>query len=223
MAPRHGGGGPGDRTGRDAGRAWEDHAVVPETLHDFFLGSAGAAGALIGLLFVAISVSGERLTKEEASSQTLRIRASAALTGFINALVVSLFALIPDGGIGTTSIVVSILGLLFVVASLLSLIRLRHLRWSTARDAFFLVGQSVVFILQLIYGIDLSGPSDDSTAANGIAILVVVCFLIGISRSWELIGGPSIGFTHEVVALVRGDGADAEGEGRHARPSPPRP
>ena len=177
--------------------------MVPEALHDFFLGSAGVAGALIGLLFVAISVSGERLSRAEAAAQALRVRANAALTGFINALVVSLFALIPDGGIGTTSLVVAIIGLTFVAAALLSLIRVRRLRWAAWRDVLFLVGQAVVFVVQLIFGIDLMGNSDDPGAANGIAILVVVCFIIGISRAWELIGGPSVGLTREVIALVR--------------------
>jgi hypothetical protein len=38
---------------------------------------------------------------------------------------------------------------------------------------------------------------------NNIAILVIVCFLIGIARAWELIGGPYIGIGHEMVALAR--------------------
>lgn len=177
--------------------------MVPEGLHDFFLGSAGVAGALIGLLFVAISVSGERLAKAEASSQMMRIRANAALTGFINALVVSLFALVPDGGIGTTSFVVAIVGLLFVAAALLQLIRVRHLRWRTWRDSVFLLGQLTVFIVQLVYGTELMQGTSNPGAANGIAILVIICFVIGISRAWELIGGPSIGITHEVIELVR--------------------
>jgi hypothetical protein len=189
--------------------------MVPEGLHDFFLGSAGVAGALIGLLFVAISVSGERLAKAEAAAQTLRIRANAALTGFINALVVSLFALIPDGGIGTTTLVVAIIGLLFVAAALLSLIRVQHLRWATGRDALFLIGQAVVFIIQLVFGTELMGGPNDS-AANGVAFLVVACFVIGISRAWELIGGPSIGIAHEVVALVRGE--EHASTGRAAAP-----
>jgi hypothetical protein len=116
--------------------------VVPESIHEFFAASAGVAGALIGLLFVALSVSSERLRARE-GAQVYRIRATAALTAFSNALAVSLFALIPGHKIG---------------------------------------------------------------------IAAMICFLIGIARAWELIGGPSIGITQEVAALVRHDepGGDDE-------------
>jgi hypothetical protein len=181
----------------------EDHQVVPESIHDFFVASGSAAGALIGLLFVVISVSSERLTRAEAGAQHYRIRAAAAITAFTNALAVSLFALIPVHKIGPTAVAVAVGGLLFVAAALLSLIRLRQVWQDTLREALFLIGLAVTFVIQLIEGVDVIAQQGDSGAVDTIAILVVVCFLIGIGSAWNLIGGPSIGIAREVTELAR--------------------
>jgi hypothetical protein len=178
--------------------------VTPADLRDLFVASAGVAGALIGLLFVAISVEHERLTADDAD-QVHRVRASAALTAFVNALGVSLFALLPSD-LGGTASVVSVLGLLFVAASLLSLRRATAVQTVAPRDAGFLIGLIVVFALQLWAGLRLLVNGSDPGAADTLGILVIVCFFIGIARAWELVGGPQIGIGREVRTLLRARG-----------------
>lgn len=184
--------------------------MVPESIHDFFLASAGAAGALIGLLFVAISVASERVAREKAGAQLYSARASAAITAFTNALTVSLFALIPGHKIGPAAVAVAGVGLAFVAASLLSLVRLGQARRDTLRHAALILALAVTFVVQLIEGIDVITHPGDAGAVNTIAALVVVCFLLGIARAWQLIGGPSISITREVAALVRSDRRSAD-------------
>ncbi len=195
--------------------------MVPESIHDFFVSSGSAAGALIGLLFVALSVSAQGPARAEEEAQLYRLRAAAALTAFTNALTVSLFALIPGHKIGPAAAAVAVLGLTFVTASLLSLIRLRLVRWGTLRGALLLIVLAVTFVVQLIEGIQVIISPGDSGAVNTIAALVVVCFLVGIGRAWELIGGPSIGITREVTALVRGHEPGADDPREEPPPSDP--
>jgi hypothetical protein len=176
--------------------------VTDDMFHDFFAASAAVVGALIGLLFVAISVSQERLA-ERGGAQSHRIRASGALTFFTNALTISLFALIPGIHLGWPALITAVLGEVFVAASALSLYRLRQEQPRGPRESIFLVGFAVVFAYQAITGIKLVGDPESVGDVRGLAILVVVCSLGGIARSWELIGGPEIGLRREVFSTVR--------------------
>ena len=194
--------------------------MVSPSIHDFFLASGGVAGALIGLLFVAISVSSERLADAK-GAPLHRIRAAAALTAFVNALAVSLFALIPGHKIGPASLAVAIGGLIFVTASLLSLIRLHQVHWGTVRDAVFLLGLMVTFVVQLVEAADVIAEPRNPGAVNTIASLVIVCFLIGIARAWELIGGPTIGIRREVTALVQDHQPGADDRAGKESPTAP--
>jgi len=176
--------------------------VTPSSLTEFFAASAGVAGALIGLLFVAVSVVHDRLTADEAE-QVHRIRADAALTAFSNALSVALIALIPGHTLGWTSVIVGVLGVIFVVASLLSVTRVRKTQPSSPRDSTFLIVMAVIFGVELVAGVRLLSHAHDASAADWIAGMVVASFFVGIGRSWELIGGPTIGLASEVTATVR--------------------
>jgi hypothetical protein len=70
----------------------------------------------------------------------------------------------------------------------------------------FLAALLVASIIQLIAGAEVIANPEDADSVQTIAILVIVCFLIGIASAWELVGGPSVGLRHEIGAFARSAG-----------------
>jgi hypothetical protein len=82
--------------------------VVPDTFANYFLASAGAGAALIGLLFVAVSINPARTFGDGAHPLRQGV-ASAAFTALVNAFFVSLSALIPLTNVGTIALAVGLM------------------------------------------------------------------------------------------------------------------
>jgi hypothetical protein len=78
--------------------------MVPSAYHAYFGGCASVAGTLIGLLFVAISVSPHKDTGRRAPL-SFQVQAGAAFTTLIDALVVALTALLPGTAVAGSRLV----------------------------------------------------------------------------------------------------------------------
>jgi uncharacterized membrane protein YiaA len=176
--------------------------MTPASAHEFFLASASVAGALIGLLFVAVSVASERVLGPEASD-VHGVRAAATLAAFTNALTVSLFGLVPGLNVGGAATAVAIVGLLFIAGAVTRLVPAWRAERIRLREVTFLVALLVVFVIQLIAGLELDRRATDASDLQTICVLVIVCFLIGIARAWELVGGPNIYFAHQLLARLQ--------------------
>ncbi len=78
--------------------------MVPSSYNAYFTAIATGAAALIGLLFVAVSVRDETIfgPKAIAGGEALAI---TAFTGLVNSLLISLLALIPQDNLGFGAII----------------------------------------------------------------------------------------------------------------------
>jgi hypothetical protein len=185
-------------------------AVAPAASHDLFAATASTAGALTGLLFVALSVAprGEPLTGPLVIRQ---IRAAAALLAFTNALAVSLFGLVPDTNPGYPAVVLGIIGILFTAAAI------RSIRSSRAAQPLLFGQFELMGLLFLIFGAELvSGIVLIASPGSGIAVEIigyalVASLIVGVSRAWELVGDRNTGIRASISVLA----------GHEPRPDPP--
>ena len=160
----------------------------------FFGGAATVAGALIGLLFVALSLNPERL--RDARSVEHQAIAASAFTALVDALFVSLIGLQPGSGLQYGAVIFGTLGLSSTAGLALRLWRNRHLRLSN-RWPFFIGVILMVYAAQLITGLL---PETPAGAADRTATFVYVMFGIGIARAWQLLGLKAGGLLDELGA-----------------------
>ena len=169
--------------------------MVTSAYFNYFLAMAGAAAALTGLLFVAVSVQQERTFGPGAPLE----RRAVAATAFM-ALLVPFFiateALLPATNIGFGCIVLAVIALLTTLRLGWQLVfyqfgsrpRSRPLWVRLARVSAMLAPAIVIYAYLLLIGKHLLDQSRDAAAVGVVAVLLQVLCGLGLFRAWELLG-----------------------------------
>ena len=175
--------------------------MVAGTYRDLFTAVAAAAGALTGLLFVALSVTGRRgMVSGPVVFQ--QVRAAAALLAFTNALAVSLFALVPNTNAGYPALVMGIVGVLFSAAGLRSILSSGSPLLEQWRQHVLITFLLVIFGTELVAGIIVAASSGASTALQVIGYALVTSVIVGIARAWEIVGDRDTGVVASLAVLT---------------------
>ena len=162
--------------------------MVPAPYTSFLVASTQASAALIGLLFVAVSIAPERVFGAGAES-TRKAMALSSFTAMANIFFVSFGSLIPDLTFGIMVVVAGAVAMSQTV-SLLSLLGSWRQESNLVRGvALFAVslgvyGYEIVIGLQLLYG------TSNNALFTALEALMLGIFSIGLARAWELLGAP---------------------------------
>jgi hypothetical protein len=175
--------------------------VIPPEFLTFFAASLTADGALIGLLFVAISIQPERTFGEDAILER-ELGANGAFNGLVNAFLISMLALIPKIEIGWGVIVLAVVALLNT--SVYTMASLRRTQKNYRRSLAFTIGAVLVYGLEIYYSIHLiQQPRNNLASLYGLIFVLVGNFGFALTRSWTLLGGERRSFTGMLIDASR--------------------
>jgi hypothetical protein len=155
--------------------------------HDFFLAAAGASAALLGLLFVGVSINLAAIAGEERVD--LRARAGQAFANLVFALVIGLLMLIPDPdpvSIAFGLAVVAGLGLLSVARNLFPVVR-RRARVRNWVQIARRIAWTAIADLILIFTASRIGFAADSAAIQNLVTVVFVLLIGAADVAWEML------------------------------------
>lgn len=161
--------------------------MVPGDFVTFFTTLATVGATLFGLIFVVISIKPE-VTHTETTSVMLQVQAASSYSALLNPLIISLLAILPGATIGTITLMMSAIGLVNTLIMGILLIRDSGTSVKKLRHAFFILTGLIVFGLEIFYGIQLDRVPGDSSTLYNLATLLVLIYIYGIARAWNLVG-----------------------------------
>jgi modulator of FtsH protease len=148
---------------------------------NFFVAELGAAAALAGLLFVAVSINLTRILQ----FSHLPARAAEALLALLSVLVVTTFALIPRQSPREYGIEIGVTGLLVWIVMTRSLIRSRKIdRQYVGFMSRFLVNQLPPVPFVITGGLLIAGRPE---GVYWIVPGILLSFAAGIFGAWVLL------------------------------------
>ncbi len=163
------------------------HLMGPPEFANFFIACASAGGALVGLLFVAVSIAPEQIVTYRAPIERQAV-ASSAFTALMNAFFISLFALIPHFNIGFIIMPFSSICLFTTLIQASYLLR-RRKNWQSLIRRIFLISLSVVLYgLELLNGYQILTNPSQTGVLYGLISCLLGAFGLGLIRAWELLG-----------------------------------
>ena len=154
--------------------------MVPGAYDAYLAAMATAAAALIGLLFVAVSVRDDTIFGPNAmpGGEALAI---TAFIGVVNSFVVSLLGLIPKANIGEPAVIMAVIGIVTIV-------RLQR-RLHTGRNLIVLAITLLAYAAQFGLGVLLLVDSHDSDQLINLSIIIFVTLIVSLQRAWSLLRG----------------------------------
>jgi hypothetical protein len=162
--------------------------VVPTQYDNFLIASTGASAALLGLLFVSVSIAPERVFGPSAKAGH-RGLALSSFTALANAFFISLSGLVPNLPFGLFVIIVG--GIAFSQSlSLLPTAREWKSEGRLIRGIILLTAGIAVYGSEIFLGIDLYLNKASAELISVLLQLLLAVFAMGLARAWELLGAP---------------------------------
>jgi hypothetical protein len=146
------------------------------------------------------------------------VKAGAAFSALVNALVIALVALMPGGSLGVASIALAAAGV-SATAGLGVVLYREHTVRSRVTEIILLVILLVLYVLQLANGIALDGAPGSSSRITGQCALSIMFFVFAIARSWELTGARDRHLLPVIAAMAPAPAASPVGQSESQQPA----